>query len=154
MKKIDLGQTVSMFANIGVIAGIIFLAVELRQNNELLEAEARAASSARITHIPETVSTDVDLADALTKARNGETLTESEELRVYAFQVWGFRGQEALFREYQAGTVDSLPEDRWRQGFHSDPWSAQSKAEVWSRAKVSLEADFVQWMDENVVNER
>ena len=35
MKKIDLGQAVSILANVGVLAGILFLAVELRQNNEL-----------------------------------------------------------------------------------------------------------------------
>ncbi len=38
MKKLDLGQSVGILANIGVIAGIVFLAVELRQNNELVVA--------------------------------------------------------------------------------------------------------------------
>lgn len=34
MKKIDLGQGAQILANIGVIAGIVFLAVELRQNKK------------------------------------------------------------------------------------------------------------------------
>jgi hypothetical protein len=42
MKRIDLGQAISVPANLGVIAGIVFLALELQQNNELLGAEARA----------------------------------------------------------------------------------------------------------------
>ena len=54
--------------------------------------------------MPELVSTDVGLANALVKVKTGETLTESEELRVYAFHLWNFRGQEAYFREYQEGT--------------------------------------------------
>ena len=37
MKKIDLGQTLNTLANIGVIAGIIFLAIEVRQNQESLD---------------------------------------------------------------------------------------------------------------------
>jgi hypothetical protein len=37
-KKIDLGETIPALANVGVIAGIVFLAVEPRQNRELLEA--------------------------------------------------------------------------------------------------------------------
>ena len=41
MKKIDLGQTITILANIGVIAGIGFLALEVHQNNELMSAEAR-----------------------------------------------------------------------------------------------------------------
>lgn len=32
MRKLDLGQIINTLANLGVIAGIIFLAVELNQN--------------------------------------------------------------------------------------------------------------------------
>ena len=37
-KKIDLGQTIGILANAGVIAGIVLLGMELRQNNELVVA--------------------------------------------------------------------------------------------------------------------
>ena len=36
MKKLDLGQTMTILANVGVIVGISFLAVELRQNNDMM----------------------------------------------------------------------------------------------------------------------
>jgi hypothetical protein len=36
----DFGQTITMLANVGVIAGIVFLAFELCQNNSLLRAQA------------------------------------------------------------------------------------------------------------------
>ena len=42
LKKIDLGQTITILANLGVIAGIVFLAFELRQNNSLLETQIRS----------------------------------------------------------------------------------------------------------------
>jgi len=38
---INIGESLGILANIGVIAGIIFLAMELRQNNNLLAAQAR-----------------------------------------------------------------------------------------------------------------
>ena len=38
MKKIDLGQAIGILANVGVTAGIVFLGMELRQNNELVVA--------------------------------------------------------------------------------------------------------------------
>ena len=41
MKKIELGQTITILATFGVIVGIAFLAVELAQNNELLELDFR-----------------------------------------------------------------------------------------------------------------
>jgi hypothetical protein len=42
MKKIDLGQMIGILANLGVTAGIVFLAFEIQQSNELLEAQARS----------------------------------------------------------------------------------------------------------------
>jgi len=38
---INVGESISILANTGVIAGIIFLALELRQNNNHLAAQAR-----------------------------------------------------------------------------------------------------------------
>ena len=38
--KIELGQTIQSLANVGVIAGIVFLAIEIRQNTESLEINA------------------------------------------------------------------------------------------------------------------
>jgi len=39
MKRIDLGQTIQILADIGVVVGIAFLALEMRLNRELLRAE-------------------------------------------------------------------------------------------------------------------
>lgn len=35
MKKIDLGQTVTILANVGVIGGLIFVGIQLRQDREI-----------------------------------------------------------------------------------------------------------------------
>jgi len=40
MKKIDVGQTITILANIGVIAGIILLAYEISQNSEAIRLQA------------------------------------------------------------------------------------------------------------------
>jgi hypothetical protein len=36
LKKIDLRHAIGLLAKLGVIAGIVFLGLELRQNNELV----------------------------------------------------------------------------------------------------------------------
>ena len=43
MKNIDLGQTIGVLANLGVLVGIVFLAIEIRQNNESLEESRNLA---------------------------------------------------------------------------------------------------------------
>jgi len=41
MKKIDLGQSLQIFANAGVILGIVFLVFELNQNQDIGRAQVR-----------------------------------------------------------------------------------------------------------------
>ena len=81
MKKIDIGQTASILANLGVIAGIIFLAVEIRQNNILLAAQARSDLANRRTGFAEIVISSPDIAEILVKKAANERLTPAEELR-------------------------------------------------------------------------
>ena len=46
MKNLDVGQTINTLANIGVIAGIVFLAIEVRQNQASLEESNRISQRA------------------------------------------------------------------------------------------------------------
>jgi hypothetical protein len=41
LKKLDFGQTITIFADVGEIAGIMFLAFEPQQNNGSLDLQAR-----------------------------------------------------------------------------------------------------------------
>ena len=80
MKKIDLGQAISMFANIGVIAGIVFLAFEIRQNTEALETEMRFYQNERQTEVIEGVFRNPHLVAAVaaeSTARSGFDLIVS-----------------------------------------------------------------------------
>ena len=58
MKKIDLSQTISILANIGVIAGIVFLGVEIRQNTRSQEASSYQVLMAGIARFNEVEISD------------------------------------------------------------------------------------------------
>ena len=51
MKKIDLGQLTNTLANLGVIAGIVFLAIEIRQNNMLMQSQTRSEIANSVTDL-------------------------------------------------------------------------------------------------------
>ncbi len=85
MKKLDLGQTITILANVGVIAGIVFLGMELRQNNELMAADARFNLLSARTESFTIQAVESDLAAILIKDRNREPLTEVEDFRIQAY---------------------------------------------------------------------
>ena len=83
MKKIDLGQTVGILANIGVIAGIIFLGVELQQNNRLMSSEAEYNLLQNRTDSD--IVGNPEIAAFWFKVNSGAPLTELERYRVDAW---------------------------------------------------------------------
>ena len=80
----NLAETMHLLANLGVIAGIVFLAVELRQNNDLMEMEARATLTENLQDGWYQVSSDPDLVELFLKDRSGQERAKGEEMRLNA----------------------------------------------------------------------
>ena len=60
-------QIMGVFANVGVLLGIIFLAIELQQNNALMETRARAEFADRATATLTLMAVNPQLAEVLAK---------------------------------------------------------------------------------------
>lgn len=106
MKKIDFGQTISIFASLGVIAGTIFLGFELRQNNALMASQSRANQTQQVLALQSELLLDADLAEIIYKADAGEPLTGTEQLRTDALLQKIFLGMQFQFEEFQNGTLE------------------------------------------------
>ena len=85
MKKIDLGQTIQLIANVGVLVGIIFLAIEINQNRAALEEQnmltrlsAREATTETMGQFRYLILENPNLLRVWEKAQAGESLTELE----------------------------------------------------------------------------
>ena len=74
---LDFGQVIGIIANIGVIAGIVFVAVEVRQNNRLLEAQARYSLRQYRSDIADTIMTPHILEAAHKYARNESVIADA-----------------------------------------------------------------------------
>lgn len=106
MKKIDLGQTISILADIGVIAGIVFLAYELRQNT--LATEIASAQNV-ITNIGDRNAVIIEsdeFANILLRAESGGQLTPSESLRLNLLFSDAYRGWQSIFLQHERGALD------------------------------------------------
>ena len=102
MKKIDLGQSVQIVANLGVIAGLIFLAFEVRTNTATNQIAIYQAASANWMQINSTIATDEELVALLEKASSGQALTNIEA-RQFNGWVSEFLTQGAFVRRLFEG---------------------------------------------------
>ena len=154
MKNIDLGQTIQIIANVGVIAGIIFLAVELQQNNDFLAAEARynLLLNRRPVHLM--VIQNPDVAGLLVKSRRDVELTEIErEQLVWYYDIF-LSSIDYDYQQYRDGLVDetAIPIQAWIRVFRKD--ADYGLYNFWQEMKEDYSPDFVQWMEENIVDRK
>ena len=150
MKKIDLGQSISILANVGVIAGIVFLGLELRQNNSLLTGQSlyNQFSIERETRRPFIENND-GFSEFWAKFRNGEPLSQSESIQMTFIRIDIFDSWKYQFREVQAGRLpdDFIDVDKWRFW-----WGRISLAGIFENERVHLDPEFVQFIEDNIVN--
>lgn len=156
MKKIDLGQTITILANVGVIVGLAFLALEINQNNRLLRAQAAKAMVDARNEIRTQVLGSGEAAEFWARAASGEPLSPADELRVRAnteraLLNWEFQYEQYLERNLSAS---QLRVESWRlnvRGEGSRPMLHFT--EVWDSFRDDLTPAFVEFMEENVIDE-
>lgn len=151
MKLDDVNRWLVLLANIGVIAGIVFLAVELQQNNALLGAQARTQrASVRISGA-EAIASSPQLVDAIAKDRYREPLTREEAILLDEW-YWGILARmQYVFEEYRRGLIEEedLGQADWRASMELNP----AMAKAWQQwGHLAFRPEFVEFMEENVVN--
>ena len=110
-----LNKWLSLFANLGVVAGLVFLAVELSQNTK---ATIAAASDELTNQSLEFFSLGIDnqvLARALHKQSMGEDLDAFELNQIWRHQYVNFRVFENAYLQYRRGYYDQTEWDRYRR---------------------------------------
>jgi hypothetical protein len=154
MKKIDLGQTIGILANLGVIAGIVFLALEIRQNNTLMTSQSRANQSDQVLSFQADVYSDAGLSEILIKADAGESLSDAEQLRLDAFQQRVLLGMQFQFEEFQNGALDRVNLAAWRAIYRGDNTTMRVPLDrAWRDLKDSLRPEFADYFQRNVVEQ-
>ena len=152
MKKIDVGQAISIVANVGVIGGIGLLALELAQNNELLTAQARSSRAAIRNEIRTIYLENPDLIEVLYRAQRGKTLTEEENYQLRSLMAVTLNNLQYVYVEYQEGLIseEDLGVFGWRRVYHNQ---YPGMPALWADIQGAYRTDFVEFFEENVVNQ-
>jgi hypothetical protein len=156
MKKVDLWQAIGALANIGVIAGIAFLAIELQQNNRLLSAEARYDQRQNQQARASRAIVNNELADLMVRARDGADLSESDELRLFLMSADIFSEFEWTYSQIQAGNLEDdgtlLPQMRNAFGNPRILFiPGDIFREAWDTLSPTRNPDFVRYVEANVL---
>ena len=101
----------TLVANIGVLAGIIFLAYELQQNTVATQLEAASNFNASFSEIELFIAGSPEFAELLSRGREGEEITGADQLRLLVFYNQVLRQWQFTHFQYMSGAMD---EDNWQ----------------------------------------
>jgi hypothetical protein len=113
MKVEKINQGLTLLANFGVIAGLIFLAFEIRQNTTAVQASAIQESTNVAREQLLLYATDKEMM------RRGMTefdeLTELEQRQLFAAGRSYWIGMQGLYRQWQMGVLPDEEWEMWRE---------------------------------------
>ena len=131
MKKIDLGQTFQILANLGVLVGIVFLGVEINQSTEATRASSRdAAVNQGLSFFEQRLDNQV-IARAEFKFLSGGELDGFETYQLTSFQYFNFRTFENIFLNYESGLFSESEWIKYRDILVEVLESNQIAMELW-----------------------
>ena len=100
------GYWLSIFANLAVVGGIIFLGIEVSQNAQATRAEIRNAIAESSRVHSRWAAENPEVLDLDRRLQNGEVLTDVEARHLDAFYYAAWRGFENAYYQYTVGTFD------------------------------------------------
>ena len=111
--KLDwVNRWITLAANIGVLLGIIFLIVELRQNTTATRLQASSNFQDSFSNIEFFITQNAEFAALLDKGRKAEAIDRSvDQMRLDVFYGNVLRTWQNAHTQYQSGALD---EDIWR----------------------------------------
>jgi hypothetical protein len=122
MKKIDLGQAITILANVGVLVGILLLVFELNQNRQMMQSQTRTAVAEILVGLLALEASDAELIELQAKAASGQT-TPTEQTRFVTLYEAYWRYRENVYYQFRNGLYDQdeyiALRNAWVEGLNS-----------------------------------
>ena len=106
MKKIELNDLLQILGMVGLIASLIFVGLELRQNQQVARVTAYQALAEQIASYNALLLSEPDLNQIRNAALNNENLTEEDAEQYRAFWRMLLRQSELAYLQYENGIIN------------------------------------------------
>ena len=144
-----LNRWLTLLANLGVVAGLIFVAVQVQQGNEMAELQREANTDARVNALIDMVIADQELIDLM--ARDPAALSELEAARLELMGVRLLLGFEDNYFDIERGFTDEARQIRMQRSIYRRPILNYGMAFAWESFKSRANPAFIEWFEQNII---
>ncbi len=149
MKLNPLNTWLTLAANLGVIAGIIFLALEIQQNTRTMQAAAIQDSTNIARQQILMFATDAETNRiAMIGTEDPTKLSPEERKRYFWINRSFWLGMQGLNRQWEMGVLPDEKWDVWTRIICINRSSAGDRA-LWPGNKQTLIPSFIAWVEQN-----
>jgi hypothetical protein len=136
-------QVAETVSSLAILASLLFVGLQLRQNGIISKAQARHAISEFALKLSQFRAQN---ADRLAKVHSTEELTEGDRLFRFWDHVQTLLHAETHFRHYELGL---MPGSHWSgyTRFVIDNISLPGFRECWQEIGPGFSTDFAEWLD-------
>jgi len=125
----------SLAANIGALAGLLLVVLQLQQNRELMRAQVRHELAMGIVGLLETPAANPQLASVLRRAAAGEPLTPDEVFQFGLRTNALLRYWEDVHYQYRQGLYDEVEFTRQRAAWRASLAGSVGFIDYWCRVR-------------------
>ncbi len=143
-----LNRWLTLIANLAVVGGIVFLGLEISQNNSMAELQQQATVNARVNALIDMVIADPTLIDLM--RQDPSSLDESGAARLRLLGTRLLLGFEEGFLDMQAGRAEQASTMRTQRAVYNRPILNYGAPFVWESFKAQADPEFVEWFEANV----
>jgi len=152
MNSETLNRWFSLVANIGVIAGIVFLGIEVQQNSALMRIQIQQARADSAFAAQEASYNSDHMIPIIVKAFSpNETLSIEESLRFNFFVRGMHKIQENFVLQYEAGMLGEPAIISVEEFVRSIMASPAARA-LWEEGKIQYVPEYIELVD-RIVND-
>ena len=111
-----LNDRLTLFANLSVVAGVVFLAAEMRQNTHAIQAQTRDSITEKQMEFSGWIATNRDLAEVMSRGYEGYAELEGADLEMFGLAIHGImREWENSLYQFNRGLFSQAEFDARRQ---------------------------------------
>lgn len=106
LSAFTVNRWIALLANVGVIGGLVFLAVEIRQNTKVaLAGTSNEITNQSLEYFAHGMDNEV-IAEALYKRKNGIEISDFEADQLWRHQYFNFRVLQNIYVQYRNGLLE------------------------------------------------
>ena len=133
----------TLVANLGVLAGLVFVAIELNQNTK---ATVSSASEQITNQSLDYFALGMDnqvIALARNKQSIGDDLSGFEQNQLWWHQYYNFRGFENVYLQYNRGYLEQSEWDRYQRIIKSRLTTGEFAKKMWEETQQAWTDEFI-----------